>query len=99
MLEASDTQTLDTAPTQDSAQVLGDRIERLQAELKFSQTRIEALNFEIARLKRWRFVSVRQTTSLHRRRRRGEGVIYAATSLTTGPATGGVGACQRCGSN
>ena len=57
MLEASDTQTLDTAPTQDSAQVLARRIERLQAELKFSQTKIEALNFEIARLKRWRFGS------------------------------------------
>ena len=30
-------------------------IERMQGELKFSKTRIEALNFEIARLKRWRF--------------------------------------------
>ena len=38
-------------------QVLGSLIERLQAELKFSQTKIEALNFEIARLKRWRFGS------------------------------------------
>ena len=47
MLDASPAQTLDTASTQDSVQVqmLGDRIERLQAELKFSQTRIEALSF------------------------------------------------------
>ena len=37
-------QTLDTAPEHNSVQVLGDRIERLQAELKFSQTRIEARN-------------------------------------------------------
>ena len=44
MLEASDTQTLDTTPEHDSVQVLGDQIERLQAELKFSQTRIEARN-------------------------------------------------------
>ena len=29
----------------------------MQAELKFEQTRIEALNVEIARLKRWRFGS------------------------------------------
>jgi hypothetical protein len=29
-------------------------LERLQGELKFKQTRIEALNFEVARLKRWR---------------------------------------------
>ena len=28
---------------------------KLQAELKFAHTRIEALNFEVARLKRWRF--------------------------------------------
>ena len=32
-------------------------IERLQAEVKFERTRSEALNFEIARLKRWRFGS------------------------------------------
>ena len=29
--------------------------ERMQAELQFEKTRNEALNFEIARLKRWRF--------------------------------------------
>lgn len=32
-----------------------ERFERLQSELKFAQTRIAALNFEVARLKRWRF--------------------------------------------
>jgi transposase len=31
--------------------------ERLQGELKFAQTQVAALNFEIARLKRWRFGS------------------------------------------
>ena len=36
---------------------LRDLIERMQAELKFNQIKIEALNFEIARLKRWRFGS------------------------------------------
>lgn len=30
-------------------------LERMQAELQFEKTRNEALNFEIARLKRWRF--------------------------------------------
>ena len=44
MLEASDTQTLDTPVTQDSVQVLVVSVERLQAELKFSQTKIEARN-------------------------------------------------------
>jgi transposase len=34
-----------------------ERFERLQAELKFAQTKIAALNFEVARLKRWRFGS------------------------------------------
>ena len=61
MLEASDTQTLDLQPAQESVQysMQGMRalIERMQGELKFNQTRIEALNFEIARLKRWRFGS------------------------------------------
>lgn len=57
MLEASDTPALETSPTGDSVPVLRALIERMQAEIKFSQTRIEALNFEIARLKRWRFGS------------------------------------------
>ena len=65
MLEASDTQTLDTEPTQDSVPVpvpvpvpvLARLIERMQAELHFEKTRNAALNFEIARLKRWRFGS------------------------------------------
>ena len=38
-------------------QAMRDLIERMQAELKFNRTKIEALNFEIARLKRWRFGS------------------------------------------
>ena len=32
-------------------------IERMQGELQFKQSRIETLNFEIARLKRWSFGS------------------------------------------
>ena len=36
---------------------LHDLLARLQGELKFQKTRNEALNFEIARLKRWRFGS------------------------------------------
>ena len=38
-------------------QSLRDLLARLQSELKFKQTRIDALNFEVARLKRWRFGS------------------------------------------
>ena len=57
MLEASDTPTPETSPTDDSVLVLRQLLERLQVELKFKQTKIEALNFEIARLKRWRFGS------------------------------------------
>ncbi len=57
MLEASDTPTPDTSPTDDSVRVSRELVERLQAEIKFKQTKIEALNFEIARLKRWRFGS------------------------------------------
>ena len=61
MLEASAAQTPDTQPTQDSVhdsmQGMRELIARMQAELKFHKTRNEALNFEIARLKRWRFGS------------------------------------------
>jgi transposase len=61
MLEGLDTKTLDTLPVegsaQDSVQELRDLITRMQTELKFNQAKIEALNFEIARLKRWRFGS------------------------------------------
>jgi len=61
MLEAADAQTLDTQcaqdSVQDSMQGMRDLIERMQAELQFEKTRNEALNFEIARLKRWRFGS------------------------------------------
>ena len=51
---ASDQAATDTV---DSVLVLRDLIERIQAELQFEKTRNEALNFEIARLKRWRFGS------------------------------------------
>lgn len=58
MLDACSTPTdvpHDTAPAADAVQELRDLIERMQAEIKFKQTKIEALNFEVARLKRWRF--------------------------------------------
>ncbi len=58
MLEGPDTHTIDAPGAPDSVQeLLCDVIGRMQGELKFKQTRIEALNFEIARLKRWRFGS------------------------------------------
>ena len=57
MLEGTDLHTLDTPRADDAVLVSRNLIERMQAEIKFKQTRIEALNFEIARLKRWRFGS------------------------------------------
>jgi transposase len=61
MLDASHTPAPSASPVSDAASesVLVSRevIERLQAQVKFEQTRNEALNFEIARLKRWRFGS------------------------------------------
>ena len=50
-------QTLDSHTAADSVQVLRASRARMQGELKFEKTRNEALNFEIARLKRWRFGS------------------------------------------
>ena len=56
MLEAPDIPTPDTSAASESASasmlVSRQLIERLQADVKFERTRNEALNFEIARLKR-----------------------------------------------
>ena len=57
MLEAPDAQTTDAHTADDAVLVSRDLLDRLQAELKFNQTKIEALNLEVARLKRWRFGS------------------------------------------
>ena len=61
MLEGPDTRTQDAPMAPDSVpdtvQELRDLLERLQAELKFQKIRNDALNFEVARLKRWRFGS------------------------------------------
>ena len=51
MLEAS---SIDTVAA-DTVTISRGDLERMQAELKFAQTKIAALNFELARLKRWRF--------------------------------------------
>jgi transposase len=57
MLEGADAHPLDPLPADDAVLVSRDVLERLHDELKFEKTRNEALNFEIARLKRWRFGS------------------------------------------
>jgi transposase len=57
MLEGPHTTTTDAPDPSDVVLVSRDLLERLQGELKFKQTRIDALNFEVARLKRWRFGS------------------------------------------
>jgi len=44
-------------PGGDAVRALHQIIEKLQTELKFKQTKIEALNLEVARLKKWRFGS------------------------------------------
>ena len=55
MLETSSTSAPEASPGCDVLASLHGVIERQHAELKFNRTKIEALNFEIARLKRWRF--------------------------------------------
>ena len=61
MLDAAHTKTPDavaaTPAETETLQKLRQLLARVQGELKFQQTRNEALNFEIARLKRWRFGS------------------------------------------
>ena len=65
MLESPATQMIDTPAASDNlsdgaqqtVQELRALLDRLQGKLKFKQTKIDALNFEVMRLKRWRFGS------------------------------------------
>ncbi|MDE2394229.1 MAG: IS66 family transposase [Burkholderiales bacterium] len=60
MLEGADAQNPDAATRGAAGEAMlvsRELFERMQAELKFERTRNEALNFEITRLKRWRFGS------------------------------------------
>jgi transposase len=59
MLEDTLTTTRDAASADagESVLELRERLGRMQAELQFERTRNAALNFEVARLKRWRFGS------------------------------------------
>src|SRR5574337_75265 len=43
------------SPNSDTVTISREDFERLRSQLKFAQTKIAALNFEVARLKRWRF--------------------------------------------
>ena len=54
MLEDCST-ALDTPAAPDEVGELRERLQRLQAELVFERSRNQALNVEVARLKRWRF--------------------------------------------
>lgn len=58
MLEAANTSPIDAsggADASDSVQVPRALIAQMEGELKLQRAKIEALNFEIAKLKRWRF--------------------------------------------
>ena len=65
MLETTSTSAPEASPGCDALAPLHRVIERLQADVKFKQTKIEALNFEIARLKRWRFGSSSEIGRAH----------------------------------
>lgn len=54
MLEAP---RIAAAPNSDTVTISREDFERLRSQLKFAETKIAALNFELARLKRWRFGS------------------------------------------
>jgi transposase len=57
MLEGTTPHPPQALTSDDAVLVSRDLLQRMQDELKLNKTRIEALNFEIARLKRWRFGS------------------------------------------
>lgn len=55
MIEVNELQQIQALSAQEAKQLAIKVIERLRGELKFKQTKIEALSFEVARLKQWRF--------------------------------------------
>ena len=55
MLEPTDLQKLQALSGEEAKQYAGDLIERLSRQIKFEQTKNQALTFELARLKQWRF--------------------------------------------
>ena len=55
MLNALDSDRLQALGDDPAAQYARTVIAQMQADLKFQSTRIEALSFELARLKQWRF--------------------------------------------
>lgn len=57
MLEPADLLELDALSGESAKQHARQLIERLSRQLKFEQTKNQALNFELARLKQWRFGS------------------------------------------
>jgi len=57
MLEQDELQHFDTLSGEQAKQYARQLLERLGRQLKFEQTKNQALNFEIARLKQWRFGS------------------------------------------
>ena len=57
MLEHADDLQLNALGEDEAAQYARQLIQRLAAQLKFEQAKNQALNFEIARLKQWRFGS------------------------------------------
>ena len=55
MLEQAELQKLQTLSGEEAKQHAGNLIERLMRQVKFEQTKNQALTFELARLKQWRF--------------------------------------------
>jgi hypothetical protein len=54
-LEDTNTAALESSIDADTVVVSREFLDRLHNETKFNQARIAALNFEVARLKKWRF--------------------------------------------
>lgn len=57
MIKPDVIQQLESLKSSDTGRLAIELIEQMQGELKFKQTKIDALNFELARLKRWKFGS------------------------------------------
>ena len=66
MLEQAELQHFDTLSGEQAKQYARQLLERLGRQLKFEQTKNQALNFELMRLKQWRFGSSRRAWTARR---------------------------------
>ena len=84
-LKAQDLQGL----SDEAAQQIIERIQRLSRDIALREAQLEKLNFELARLKRWRFAAKTEAMSAEQRRLFEETLVEDEAGLQAQVAHGG----------